>query len=229
MTKRDSEPSLVNGVVASIRRRIMTGEYPPGHRLRIPDLAKACDVSTIPVREALRVLEGERMVEAEPNRGAVVADLSVSDLNDLYAVRMRLEPLAVASQGRLRPDEVNALTTLLDELEDARARSDTDAVMDFHRRFHFDIYERSDSTWLPHLTAVLWNHAERYQFLSLTPRYPEASTEHLAIVDALAGGRTDDAGAIMHDHLESTRRLLEVHFSGTDTPVDASITRNAIV
>lgn len=213
MTKRDSELSLVNGVVAAVRRRIVTGEYPPGHRLRIPELAQACNVSTIPVREALRLLEGERLVRAEPNRGAVVADLSIDDLNDLYAVRLRLEPAAIASQAPLSPSETAALTNLLDDLEDARSADDTDSVMELHRRFHFDLYSRSESTWLPHLTAVLWNHAERYQFLSLTPRYPEATSEHLAIVDALAAGDAARASTMMHDHLESTRRLLEQHFS----------------
>lgn len=216
MTKRNAEPSLVEGVVTAVRRRIMTGEYPPGFRLRIPELAKASDVSIIPVREALRVLEGERLVHYEPNRGAVVAGLSIRDLNDLYKMRMQLEPLAVASQKPLTGEEAESLVALLDAMDKAREDNDAESVMDLHRRFHFTLYERAESTWLPHLTSILWNHAERYQFLSITPRNPAATSEHLAIVRSLEAGEADKAGAIMRDHLDATRAILEQQYADLD-------------
>ena len=218
MASKNADSSSVARVVVATRRRVLRGEYAPGTRLRIHEIAQASGVSAIPVREALRILEAERLVESVPNRGPAVARLSISDLNDLYTVRMQLEPLAVSMTKQLTSNEAESLMSLLAELDEATEADDLEVILDLHRKFHFSLYERSESPWLLHLIAVLWSHAERYQSLSIGPRRADASTEHLTMIRALESGAIDDAANLLHDHLESTRSLLEEVYSNAEGP-----------
>lgn len=216
LARKKADSSLVEKVLTDTRRRILNGDYAPGTRLRIKVLEKASNVSAIPVREALRLLEAERLVESIPNKGPVVTALSIDDLNDLYTVRLQLEPLAISTTKRLSKNEAESLTNILANMESARESGDHDKVIDLHRLFHFQLYERSDSVWLPHLIAMLWTHAERYQWLTIEPRSDEASAEHHAILHALEEGDANEAAAILSGHLEATRRLLAATLSALD-------------
>jgi DNA-binding GntR family transcriptional regulator len=213
MSGDDQTPSLVDRVLVSTRHRILTGEYPPGMRLRLNHLAEESGVSLIPVREALRVLEAERLVRTVPNKGASVAELSMEDLNDLYSVRIQLESEALASSKPLTDVEVEALETVLAEMAVADAAGDTARTMRLHRSFHFQLYERSESSWLPFLIDILWKHAERYQWLSLHVRRDVAGDEHRAIVRALHRGEMTEAAEAMRSHLDMTRSLIENAYS----------------
>ncbi|HZX69006.1 MAG TPA: GntR family transcriptional regulator, partial [Candidatus Elarobacter sp.] len=82
-------------LVEELREAILTGRYAPGARLVQDDLAEAFGVSRIPLREALRRLEGEGLVLISPNRGAVVRTLAPKDVVDLYDLRLALESLAL--------------------------------------------------------------------------------------------------------------------------------------
>lgn len=205
--------SLVDQVLIQTRQRILTGEYPPGSRLRLHDLARESGVSLIPVREALRILESERLVHTVPNKGATVAELSMEDLKDLYAVRMQLESDAVASSPPLSAEEAQAFEGLLTELARANDRKDLTRAMQLHRAFHFGLYERSQSDWRIHLIEVLWNHAERYQWLSLAERHDAAFAEHHRILEELQKGDRKRAGTALRQHLATTRRLLEAAYA----------------
>ena len=109
--------------------------------------------------------------------------------------------------------------SLLAELDEAdQGWNDIEVILDLHRKFHFSLYERSGSPWLLHLIAVLWSHAQRYQSLSIGPRRLDASTEHRAMVSALESGAIGDAVNLLHDHLESTRSILEQVYSNSESP-----------
>ncbi len=95
LTEQTEAVSLVDRVLDFVRDRILSGEYEPGARLRLQPLAEESGASLIPVREALRILETERLVETIPNRGARVAGISREDMEDLYRVRVLLETEAV--------------------------------------------------------------------------------------------------------------------------------------
>jgi len=182
-------------------------------RLRLNHLAEESGVSLIPVREALRVLEAERLVRTVPNKGATVAELSIDDMNDLYSVRIQLESEALASSKPLTDVEVESLEAVLAEMDVADAAGDFARTMRLHRGFHFKLYERSASSWLPFLIDILWKHAERYQWLSLHVRRDVAGDEHLAIVEALHRGEMLAAAEAMRAHLDMTRTLLEQEYS----------------
>ncbi len=213
MSDQNTDSSLVNRVLTHTRQRILTGEYAPGSRLRLHRLAQECGVSLIPVREALRILEAERLVQTVPNKGATVAGLSSADLKDLYAVRKQLEADAILNSPPLTADENDKLETILEQLAIANERKNVAAAMQLHREFHFCLYERSRSEWRLHLIEVLWHHAERYQWLSLAEREDAAFAEHHRILEELRRGQRKRAATALRQHLGTTQRLLEAAYS----------------
>ena len=129
---------------AQLRELILTGKLPPGTPLRLSKVAGRMGVSVMPVREAIRILEAERLVTVEPRRGASVARLSIDDIEELYAVRSALEGLAarhgtrhITARGiRTMRTEFAAMTRASDAGDRARSwRHD--------RRFHAILYVAS--------------------------------------------------------------------------------------
>ncbi len=210
----DGASSLVDQVLTLTRRRILSGDYAPGSRLPVHMLADESGASLIPVREALRILEAERLVETIPNRGARVTPLSLGDMEDLYSLRMLLETEVVKHARPLDPDEVVALTELLDRMREAVKANDLDLVMTLHRQYHFALYTRTDSSWMPYMIDVLWKHAERYQRLALAFRHDGADLEHRSVLEALAGGDNAQAAEDLRLHLATTARLVKEAHQG---------------
>lgn len=207
-TRIEGATSLVDQVLTLTRERILSGEYAPGSRLPVHMLAAESGASLIPVREALRVLEAERLVESIPNRGARVTPLSLDDMEDLYAVRILLETEALRLARPLDSEEVAELTELLERMRMAVASDDIDLVMALHRQYHFALYSRTESSWMPYIIDILWKHAERYQRLAIAFRHDGADLEHRSVLEALACGDNDRAAEGLKAHLETTERLV---------------------
>jgi DNA-binding GntR family transcriptional regulator len=207
----NGEVSMVERVHVALRERILSGEYAPGSRLILGRLAQEHDVSFIPVREALRRLEGERLVVLEPNRGATVAPVSVADMRDVYETRVVLERHALRSafpnldEKRLKRADAE-LREMARGLSDGREREG----LAHHRAFHFLLYEPGASPWTLHLIDQLWSSAERYLRLapSLRPSPREFVAEHEAVLRAIRAGEVDDAVDLLDDNLRTTARLL---------------------
>jgi DNA-binding GntR family transcriptional regulator len=208
--------SLVDQVLDYVRGRILSGEYEPGARLRLQPLAEESGASLIPVREALRILEAERLVETIPNRGARVAGISRADMEDLYRVRILLETQAVRESAPMADDEKAELAEILDQIQEAAKAGEGDLVMRLHRQYHFGIYNRTPSKWLPTLIDLLWKHTERYQRLSIPFRHDMADHEHREVLVALASGDSNVAADALKIHLETTARLVGEAYPNAD-------------
>ena len=87
--------TLAERAFATLHEAIVTGVLPPGERLPIEELAEILEMSPMPIREALRLLDSVGLVENIPHRGARVTELSIDDLREVYEARLALEPLAV--------------------------------------------------------------------------------------------------------------------------------------
>lgn len=215
MTKDNSGEtglSLVDRVVKITRERILNGEHEPGARLRLNQLAGEAGVSLIPVREALRVLEAERLVVTVPNKGARVADLSIEDMRDLYATRILLESAALQTARPLSGEDAAGLRRSLADMKAAYEADDPDTMLQLHRQFHFGLYAQTTSPWLSYLIDILWLHTERYQRLSIPLRHDGADAEHRRVFHALEKGDNEGAATALQVHLESTARLVEAGY-----------------
>ena len=120
-----------------IREAILSGHYGPGDRIKVADLVALTELSPMPLREALRKLEGEGLVEIAPNRGAIARRLDRQFVEDLFEINTELRILALKrGLSRLTLVRLARLEALADDFEDALARSDTAGSLRINQEFH---------------------------------------------------------------------------------------------
>lgn len=207
--------SLVDVVAERIEAAIISGALEPGSRLSEQGLAASLGVSRGPLREAIRRLEGRKLLERTPNIGVRVAALSLTDLKEILEVREALEGMACSLAARnMTDDEIAALKGLLDDHGKQKA---VQAGTGYYQEskdfdFHFRIVAGSRNERLSQmLFGDLYYLLRVYRYKSSTKpgRAMEALQEHRAIVDAL--GRRDAVAAeqTMREHLRNARRYVE--------------------
>jgi DNA-binding GntR family transcriptional regulator len=201
------------GVVDALREAILVGRYRPGERLVQEELADAFGISRIPLREALRALEGEGLVVISPNRGTIVRPLAPKDVVDLYDLRLALETLAVRRGAERFADLRAATAERADQAQQALTGGDLQRLFHLDRDFHADLAAASHN---PHLVDVLgtqWSQIMRvmHAYLRLAT-YPSAVwDDHAAIARAIAHGNADAAAARLERHLIGSRDIILDH------------------
>lgn len=198
-------PLLVH---ARLRAQILSGELPPGSVLSQVPLARSLGVSRTPLREALRMLQEEGLVEAEPNRRARVRGFDPEELDSLYASRLLLESLAASlTVPHLSGAELAEAQGLLDEMRATGEADQEDAWHVRHARFHQLLVGRGGATLLRSLQTQA-ERSRRYVRLFQHPRpasgHAVGDLEHQAIVDAVAEGAFELAVGRLGRHLART-------------------------
>lgn len=186
-----------------LRRLVLSGELSPGRPIRQDALAVALGVSRVPIREALKILEGEGQVEYRPRRGYVVSELTVDDLAEVYRLRQLLETEAARKAvKRVADAQVDRLEEAERDVESAGAAGDVLALADANRRFHFTLFEAAGMPRLVHLLGLLWDSTAAYRSVYYDDPVQRArfETEHREIIEAVR--RRDARGLV---------RLLNVH------------------
>lgn len=190
-----------------IKRAILTGEFAPGSPLVETTLARWCDVSRTPVREALTRLEQDGLVE-RGDRGLVVRDRSPEEILDIYETRIALESTAarVAAERRTSFDLIR-LQRLLDRT--AQMPSEDQRAVDVNREFHRQIWEASHNDSLFDLLERLNLHLMRYPAttLSYPDRWETAAEEHRRIVEAIADRDAERAAEAAARHFIAARDI----------------------
>ena len=203
----------------STRAQILDGTYPPGAPLRLNRLAEENEVSLIPVREALRLLESERFVISEINKGARVAPLSMQSLEDLYRVRtlVEVEALRLATDF-MDPQFINSLDSTITEAVRKLEANEIEKGLILHRAFHDSIYALSGSEWLCHMVEVLWAHSDRYIHLASLQQDFVCSVDdhHHAIIDCLLNKDVEGAAKSLARDLQGTVELLRDELGQAD-------------
>ena len=194
-------------VLSELRRMLVTGELAPGEPLRQEALAEALGVSRVPVREALKVLEGEGAVVHEPHKGYVVAELSVDDLVEVYRLREILEAEAIrVAVPRLTSSDLDDLAAAAAEVDAAGRAGDVTAMTDANRRFHFLLFDAAGMPRLSRTLRQLWDATDVYRsvyFSGVTNRQ-RVKHEHKALLLALRAGDVDAAVRAQHDHRDNS-------------------------
>lgn len=212
------EQDLIKQTIAErtsevIRRRILTltPGYQPGDRLYPLKLAEDLGVSSTPVREALRLLVSERLVEFSPRRGMTVVQLSADDLDDLVAVRAGLEAMAIRFKGgRITAEEGILLERCLDECEQAIDQSDIAMWRRKDSEFHQLLVAMSKSPRLVSLYESLLYQADI--MVVYNPRHAdtlrEALAEHRELIRQLTKGDASRSEEALRKHWERSRERL---------------------
>jgi DNA-binding GntR family transcriptional regulator len=185
-----------------LRERIIFGEYPGGMRLKTEELASLLKISRMPVREALRQLHAEGLVEIKRNQGASVVTLSPTDIMELFSIRSVLEGLACrAAASRFSQKDCKVLDALLVQMQnrqDGRVR-----WLARHERFHDYLCGISGMARLSQQITLLRNQTRPYIRLYITTHDdPEPQgLEHRALLDIVLSGDGDRAEAAMRTHI----------------------------
>jgi len=197
-----------------VRRRILVGAMQPGTAVRQDVIAAELGVSKIPLREALGRLEQDGLLSSYPNRGYVVRDLSSDEASEVFALRLKLEPGAVAEAClRATPADHAAAETALSALEAELAKPDGDHVSS-NRAFHLALVRPGG-----HITFQLMERlqilAERYVRVHLEPfgRDERASLEHREILDAWTRGDAQSVETLTANHILGTLSDLQQQLS----------------
>ena len=158
--------STVDLVTAEIRRAILTGALPPGEPFSIRELTRQLGVSHIPIREALRRLEGQGLIIMRQAQSASVASLSTEDMESIYNLRLAIEPQLAAKAAPLySAEQLEKLTGWLELSRDP----DPEIAWKGHHDFHEGLVTPAASAWDLRVLDLLWTAAERYTHLVFDP------------------------------------------------------------
>jgi DNA-binding GntR family transcriptional regulator len=203
---------------AALREAILRCELQPGERLIIDDLARRLNLSIIPVREALRLLESEGLVVSVAHVGATVAPISREAIAEVFAVLEALEAVAArAAALASRPEDYAPLEALVAEMDAALARGDRALWAELNSRFHVRIGEMAG---MPLVGQMLqrafdhWDRLRRYFFRDVLARRAEAAQrEHHELVRLMKGRDLDGVERAVREHNRGALAAYTAHLA----------------
>lgn len=198
-------------VEATLKAAILSGALAPGTPLRQEELASAFAMSRMPIREALRQLEAQALVDFEPHKGAVVVQITLLESLDNYAIRSALEPQALKlSLPHLTAADFEIAEDILQEID---GEGDVGRMGELNRRFHMTLYAQAG---MPRLIALTEQHlaaADRHLRFHLAASGEMGQAEHRSLLAACRRGNEAEAVEILLAHhrraMERTREFFE--------------------
>lgn len=198
------------GVYTEVRQRILRCEIAPGSFINQVQLADELQVSTTPLREALRRLNSEGLVQLGAHRDARVTALSASEAMQLYEVRLQLEPFsAELASLRATVELEERLNTSLSRLQPIVEGVPEEALA-WHKEFHVAMYEATENVILIEMLLSLWDKTERYRRFGLVSLEGSGHTrdkdfeEHFKLAKSITSGDCELASSLMRQHVESS-------------------------
>ncbi len=211
--------TLSDQVFSIVRERIVTGNLPQDAPIRQDALALELGVSKIPLREALGRLEQEGLLVSQANRGYSVRAMSADQADEIYALRLAIEPAAAVRGALAATEGERAVALAAFHALDEAANTNLALVAVRNRDFHVALVRPGGGVLTTQLVERLAFLAERYVVAHLEPagRDARAHLEHRHLIDAWLA--RDQAGlhTLLHRHIEATLHDLRAQFAATDT------------
>ncbi|MGW3627199.1 GntR family transcriptional regulator [Streptomyces sp. NPDC000880] len=190
-------------IYRALRERILSNELVSGSRLVLRDMANQYETSDIPVREALRMLERDGLVEMVPYRGARVTTLTAREIEETYFIRGHLESIATGlAAERITAAEFGTLDELMAQMRKAVDAQDGPGFSDLNREFHQTIVAACGNEMLRELTMDIWQRHSGFQrvFRMVPERLAASQAEHEEIVAALRARDSKRAARLALSH-----------------------------
>lgn len=202
----DQPRTLVDVAYKQLLEDILVGRLAPGERLPVEQLEEGLQMSRVPVREALRQLAAQGLVELVPHQGARVVGVSREDMREIYQLRVILETHAIREAARrFNESDYQLASERLEEYKGSPAVESRKAHMDFHKA----LYAAARSRWLLRLLQPLSENSERYRLIALRGRQPEQRfEEHQRLLELCRAHNPEGAAKLLEGHLELTRQLV---------------------
>ncbi|MFT3997540.1 MAG: GntR family transcriptional regulator [Asticcacaulis sp.] len=207
--------TLSEQIFTLVRDRIISGTLPVEAAIRQDALAAELGVSKIPLREALVRLEQEGLLTSHANRGFFVRPMTAAEAEEVYALRLKIEPEAVAKAATLATAEDHRIAREALEALDRAAAEDSKAdVGKLNRAFHLSLVRPIGRQVTLQILERLNIIAERYVSKHLEPagRDDRAHQEHSTLLDLWTAGKGDEAAQLMHQHIAGTLDDLRKQF-----------------
>ena len=211
-----SHGSLGNKIFDILRDRILNDEYEHVQKLNELALANELKISRTPIREALKQLELEGLVESIPNKGVYVKGFSPRDIDDMFEIRLALEGLAI-QLAIDRMDEVHLakIKDVFELMEFYTAKKEQEKINDLNILYHETIYQATQSQYFEQLLKDV------HYYVSVTSRHsitqPErletALIEHRAILEAIIEGNKEKANETIQKHIRKTQMLVRHYYA----------------
>ena len=195
-------------IYLALRERILSNEIEPGTHLVMRDVANFYEASDIPVREALRMLERDGLVETAPYRGARVTQLTAKEVEETYFIRSHLESVATGlAVERITDAELDQLDALMKDMRAAVEAGDGPRFSDVNLDFHRTIVASCGNDMLRDLTMDIWRRHSGFQrvFRQVPERIATSQSEHEGIMAALRDHDAERASRLALLHKQSVR------------------------
>lgn len=212
---RNDRGSLGAKAFLILRDKILNEEYTKGQKLNEVTLAKALEISRTPIREALKQLELEGLVQSIPNKGVYVIGFSPRDIDDMFEIRLALEGLAIQlAIERMDDEHLKVIKEVYTTMEFYTQMDDAKKVSDLNIQFHNSIYQATQSKYFAQLLKDI------NYYVSVTSRHsilrPQrldtAIIEHKAILDAIIAKDKTLAKKMIKRHIRATQMLVRQYF-----------------
>ena len=213
LIENSNELALSQQIANSLKKEILSGKFPPGVRIRQEDIALQFGASRSPVREALRILEAEGLINLIAHTGAWISHLSLAECEEMYQLRERVEPLL------LRLSIPNITSALIAQLQDLviqmEATRDVELFLKLDREFHLLSYSKAETVLVGEMVNRLWNTTQHYRRaysqMRAATSFKPAHYEHHLLLESIIKHDIDDAERILFGHIRRTRLELAQH------------------
>jgi len=211
--KNENDLALSQQIANTLKEEILSGKYPPGIRIGQEAIAEQFGASRSPVREALRILEAEGLINLVAHTGAWISHLSLAECEEMYQLRERVEPLLLRlSIPHLNNSIISTLQELALEME---STTDVETFLKLDREFHLLTYSRAETVLVGEMVNRLWNTTQHYRraYSQMMARssFKPAHYEHHLLLTAITKSDADDAERILFGHIRRTRLELAQH------------------
>jgi DNA-binding GntR family transcriptional regulator len=208
MKRTEQSPVASQRVADVVAERILAGQLKPGDRIKQDELANELNLSRIPVRDALRILETRGLVSLRANAGARVTSLTLRDMELSYRIRELLEPMLLAeSIPHLTDADFAVMREVKAKLEKV---ADADAYMPLARDFHWAAFGRHQAPLLAQIVERLWDTTHHYRRI-----YAELALRNAELMDVMRAERDLLFGAIVRREVDLAPRILSAHIRRT--------------
>lgn len=227
MAKRANQTTKMDQIVEILREAVLTGEFTSGARLLQDDLAERFNTSSTPIREALRQLQAEGILEHSPYRGVQVAEVKMEDVREVYMIRAVMESyvtrLAVPYLNHTHLEQLQALQT---EMREYVATGELSNLRKANYKFHLMIYEASKMPYSIKIIKTLWAQSPWDALYVLPGRAPKSLEEHERILTALADQDAKLAAQRVQEHIEYAASALADYIERPSSTIQMSATNS---
>lgn len=213
---------LVDEVSARLRDDIISGRLPPGTRISVASLSRELGVSQIPLRESIRRLEAEHLLETIPHSGSVVVEANVEEIGDIFGLRRLIEVDMVRRAAVVyQPADVQAISDTLRALEAEDPADPFGRFWTMHSQFHLAVVRPAMTPWTDRILRLLWQSTQRYRHIAgklLGAGEETTEAQHAAIARAAQQGDLETLVTVSTEHLTYAESLFRDCYLAAQPP-----------